>query len=45
MALGSIQAADRFPRVGDGYATPDFETATNRVDVNVSGGVGSLRVI
>jgi hypothetical protein len=45
MALGSINAADRFPRVGDGFASPDFEAATNRVEVSVSGGVGSLRVL
>jgi hypothetical protein len=45
MSLGSMQVpGDRFPRVDDEYRSADFETATNRVDVAVSGGVGSLRV-
>jgi hypothetical protein len=45
MALGSINAADRFARVGDGFESPNFDAATNRVEVSVSGGVGSLQVL
>lgn len=46
MALGSSQIdLTRFPRVADGYQSPDFATATNRIDIDVSGGVGSVRVI
>ena len=45
MSLGSINVADRFPRVADGFESPDFDAATNRVEVSVSGGVGSLRVL
>ena len=45
MALGSSQIDEtRFPRAGDGYESPDFSTATNRVEIDVRGGVGSVRV-
>jgi hypothetical protein len=46
MALGS-SAIDqaRFPRSGDGYASADWETAANRVEIDIQGGVGSVRVI
>lgn len=45
MALGSSQVDEvRFPRIGDVYESPDFATATNRVEIDVRGGVGSLRV-
>jgi hypothetical protein len=46
MALGSSQIDQvRFPVSGNGYESPDYATATNRVDIDVSGGVGSFRVI
>lgn len=46
MALGSAQIDQvRFPASGNGYKSPDYATATNRVDIDVSGGVGSFRVI
>lgn len=46
VALGSSQVDQaRFPRVGDAYESPDYATAANRVDIDMSGGVGSLRVI
>lgn len=46
MALGSSQVDEtRFPRTGDGYASPDYATAANRVDIDVQGGVGSVRVV
>jgi len=45
MALGSIHVNEvRFPRSGDGFASPDWETATNRVELDLQGGVGSVRV-
>jgi hypothetical protein len=46
MALGSTQVdTARFPRQGDRYASADYATAKNRVDIDVQGGVGSVRVI
>ena len=46
MAIGSNQIDEaRFPRVGDVYQSADYDTATDRVDLDVQGGVGSLRVI
>ncbi len=45
VALGSTQIDQaRFPASGSGYESPDFATATNRVEIDVQGGVGSLRV-
>jgi hypothetical protein len=45
MALGSTDVdATRFPRSGDGWASADYETAANRVDMSISGGFGSVRV-
>ena len=46
MAIGSNQIDEtRFPRVGDMYQSADYDSATNRVDLDVQGGVGSLRVV
>lgn len=46
MALGSTQVdAARFPKVGDAWESPDYATATNRVEINIQGGVGSVRVV
>jgi len=46
MALGSSQVDEsRFPRAGDVYQSTDYATSANRVDIDVQGGVGSLRVI
>ena len=46
IALGSTQVDEaRFPRTASGYESPDYGTAANRVDIDASGGVGSLRVI
>jgi hypothetical protein len=45
MALGSSQVDEaRFPRVGDVYQSVDYGTAANKVDIDASGGVGSLRI-
>jgi hypothetical protein len=35
----------RFQREGDGYASPDYATAANRADIEITGGVGSVRVV
>ena len=46
MTLGSTQIdRSRFPQVGDEFMSPDYATATNRVDLDIQGGVGSLRII
>jgi hypothetical protein len=46
MALGSTQIDEgRFPRVGDVYQSLDYVTAENRIDMDIQGGVGSLKVI
>jgi len=46
MGLGSTQVDQaRFPASAGGYESPDYATAANRVDIDVQGGVGSLRVI
>lgn len=46
MALGSVDVDPaRFPRIGDLYQSVDYATAANRVDIDVEGGVGSLRVV
>jgi len=45
MALGSAQIdLTRFPATSNGYESPDYTTAANRVEIDVNGGVGSLRV-
>lgn len=45
MALGSTNVDEaRFPRTMDGWASADFDSATNRVEIDVSGGLGSIRV-
>ena len=45
MALGSAQVDQtRFPATMGGYESPDFATAANRVEIDISGGVGSFRV-
>lgn len=46
MALGSIHVDEmRFPRSAAGYESADFATAANRVDLDLQGGVGSIRVV
>jgi len=45
VALGSTQVdLARFPRTVDGYESTDYATAQNHVDIDVQGGVGSVRV-
>lgn len=46
MAIGSSQIDEgRFPRAGDVYQSIDYGSAANRVDLDIQGGVGSLRVV
>ncbi len=46
MVLGSTQIDQgRFPPTALGYESIDYASAQNRVDIDVQGGVGSLRVI
>lgn len=45
MALGSNQIDEtRFPRMGDVYQSTDYASAENRLDLDIQGGVGSVRV-
>lgn len=45
VSFGATQVDEaRFPRWGDSWASPDYETALNRVDIAVEGGFGSIRV-
>jgi hypothetical protein len=44
--LSSIQVDQaRFQRIGDAYQSPDYDTAANKVDLDVEMGVGSVTVI
>jgi hypothetical protein len=46
MGLGSSQIDEsRFPRSSTGYESRNYASAVNRADIDVSGGVGSVRVI
>ncbi len=46
MALGTSQVDQAlFPRVGDDYESPGFAAASNRIEIDIAGGVGSVRVI
>jgi hypothetical protein len=46
MALGSSDVDQaRFPRRGDVYESPDYASASNRVEIDIEGGVGSFRVV
>jgi hypothetical protein len=46
MGLGSSQVDERrFPRSAAGFESADYGTAANRADIDISGGVGSVRVV
>lgn len=46
MVLGETKVDDgRFPRIGDVYQSADYETSANRADIEVRGGVGSVRIV
>jgi hypothetical protein len=42
--LGSLHIADRFPRTTNAYESPDYATASNRVEMRVEAGVGRIAV-
>jgi hypothetical protein len=45
MGLGRVDVDQaRFPRVADGWQSPDVATAANRVDLEVKGGIGSVTI-
>ena len=46
MALGTTTVNEtRFPRTADGFASPDYATAVNRVELDLEGGVGTVRIV
>ena len=45
MTLGSTHVDARFPRTADGWESPDWGSATNRVEIEIQGGVGSASVV
>ncbi len=45
MSLGSTTVDPRIARSGDGWESPDYGTAENRVELDVRGGVGSVKVV
>jgi hypothetical protein len=46
VALGSTQIDEsRFPKVGEVYQSLDYGTAANHVDIDIQGGVGSVKVM
>jgi hypothetical protein len=46
MAVGSAQIDQaRFPASSGGYESPDYAIAANRVEINIQGGLGSVRVV
>jgi hypothetical protein len=46
MALGTSQVDEtRFPRTATGFESAGFASAENRVDLDLQGGVGSIRVV
>ena len=45
MALGTTLVDEtRFPRSMDGWASPDFDSNPNRVEIDVAGGLGRIRI-
>jgi hypothetical protein len=46
MGLGSTNVDQgRFPRDAAGYASPGYATAANRADIDLQGGLGSVKVV
>ena len=45
MVLGSTDVDPRFPRTADGWESPDWRSAANRVEIEIRGGIGSARVV
>lgn len=46
ISLGSTEVdSARFPRQADGWQSPDYEGAADRVDIEIRGGLGAVRVV
>jgi hypothetical protein len=46
MGLGSVTVDEkRFPRSNGEWVSPDYESASDRADITVAGGFGSIRVL
>jgi hypothetical protein len=46
VGIGALEVDHRrFPRLDGGWSTPGFETAADRIDISVSGGFGTVKVI
>lgn len=42
--IGTVEVRGTYQRQGDHYTSPDFDTATNRVELTVSSGVGAVTI-
>ena len=43
--IGSTRVdVSRFPRAGEVYQSADYATATNKIDIDLDGGIGSINV-
>jgi hypothetical protein len=42
--IGNVKVSDDFERDGDAYVSSDYDTATNRMDLSVKGGVGQVTI-
>jgi Cell wall-active antibiotics response 4TMS YvqF len=42
--LGNVKVSENFGRNGDDYVSSDYDTATNRIDLKVTGGIGQVTV-
>jgi hypothetical protein len=42
--IGSVQVDGNYTRINGEYISPDFNTAKNRVDLEVKGGIGGIRI-
>jgi hypothetical protein len=42
--VGAVSVNGSFIREGDRYTSANYETASNRVDLSVSGGVGAIKI-
>jgi hypothetical protein len=42
--IGNIKVSENFGRNGDAYVSSNYDSATNRVDLEVSGGIGQVTI-
>jgi hypothetical protein len=43
--LSNVSVSDRFPKSGGMYQSPDYDSAANKVDIDIEMGVGSVSII